>query len=74
MNTLKLTTHRIVEHTTTIGCFDMINLLRQVGHDIPDNAVVVVQIPGDGDYSNMDLEIDGETSPIKIKYKTTEQE
>lgn len=49
----------------------LLALLRQAGHDVPDNAGIFVRVPGGGDWSNEQLDIDD--APIQIYYGTTEQ-
>lgn len=48
----------------------LIALLRQCGHEVPDNAGIYVQVPGGGDWCNERLDIDD--APIQIYYGTTE--
>lgn len=48
----------------------LIALLRQAGHDVPDNAGIFVNVPGGGDWSHEQLDIDD--APIQLYYATTE--
>ncbi len=50
----------------------IIELLRQAGHDIADDAEVVFQVPGGGDYSNCEVDVDGD-SPIAVRWTVTEE-
>jgi hypothetical protein len=40
---------------------------------IPDNAEVIVYVPGGGDWSHMDLEIDSDC-PLIIRWQTEKEE
>ncbi len=48
----------------------LLALLRQAGHEVPDNAGIYVRVPGGGDWSNEQLDIDD--APIQIYYGTIE--
>lgn len=52
---------------------DVIDALRKVGYNVPDNAVVKFHVPGGGDWSNMDLDI-CEDTPLLISWTDTEYE
>lgn len=49
---------------------DIIRMLR-TRFTIPDNAKVFIHVPGGGDYSNMDLDVDEET-PLQVSWETPE--
>lgn len=46
----------------------LLRILKDIGYTIPDYATVTVHVPGGGDWSNTDLDIEEQT-PIKIAWK-----
>lgn len=46
---------------------NLYQLLLDAGYDIPDNYEMIIRVPGGGDWSNMDLDID-KTNPIKVSW------
>lgn len=65
---VKTTTTTIQVHTASLNHESVIEYLRSKGCDVPDNADVLVRVPGGGDWSNMDLEI-GRDTPIFVTWK-----
>jgi len=43
--------------------------LNAAGANIPPGADITVRIPGGGDYSNMDLELDNQNVVLDIRWK-----
>lgn len=46
----------------------VIDMLRNAGLTLPDNADVCVMVPGGGDWSNMRLDI-GVDAPLTVRYE-----
>lgn len=61
------------DHTVQLSGKDIIYLLRQelkaqgVQHQPPDDAEVEFSVPGGGDYSNCNLDID-EDQPVTVRW------
>jgi hypothetical protein len=49
----------------------LVTLLRHTGIEVPSNAKISVHVPGGGDWSHTNLEIDNE-SPVNITWETDE--
>jgi hypothetical protein len=58
-------------HTLTITREKLVGLLATAGVEVPKDADIFVEVPGGGDWSHMDLDID--QSPINIRFTTTEE-
>jgi hypothetical protein len=58
------------KHHAELTRHKLIALLRQAGHNVPDNAGIFVRVPGGGDWSNCPLDIDD--CPIQLHYTTVE--
>jgi hypothetical protein len=55
------------EHRVELTGKHLRDLLRASGLDIPTDAVVIVHVPGGGDWSNTDLEVSPGT-PIVVRW------
>lgn len=66
INTVVETTSR---HRVTVSGQEIVRLLKDSGVEIDDNATVTVQVPGGGDWSNMALDLDTETT-VRIEWTT----
>lgn len=70
-----LSTTRTIKTNNTLQVTntDLIAALNRANPDlkIPDGARVYVSIPGGGDYSSMNLDIDGDC-PITVSWETVE--
>ena len=44
-----------------------LELLEAAGYDIPENASICMVVPGGGDWSGLDLDVDDD-NPIHIRY------
>lgn len=42
--------------------------IRQSGIEVPDDAEVTFRVPGGGDYSNMDVELDNSSTFVSVRY------
>ncbi len=51
----------------------LVRMLREQGHDIPDNATVTFTTPGGGDWSNTDIDIDDD-HPVIVEWITRDVE
>lgn len=63
--TIKTKYHVTVTHD------DIVEYLKSKGHDVPGDCVVTFKVPGGGDWSHMDVDIDDE-NPVKARWETTE--
>lgn len=61
------TTSCVVE----IGRKEILEILRRNYHEIPDNALIYIMVPGGGDWSNTRLDI-GVDVDLKVAWTTTE--
>ncbi len=68
--TVTTTTQR---HEISLSNVDIVRLLQANGHDVPDDASIVVHIPGGGDWSHTDLPI-GDDSNVIVAWVTEETE
>lgn len=59
------------EHHGEITAAGIIDLLRAAGHQVPDNALFYFSVPGGGDWSNTDIEIDTR-HPVRFRWSTVE--
>jgi hypothetical protein len=65
--TTKITTTVTKVHNCSLGKAEILQLLsQQLGKTIPSNATVNVRVPGGGDWSDMDLDI--EESPVQVSW------
>jgi hypothetical protein len=57
-----------------LNAVDVIELVRKAGHTVPASAAVRIYfaVPGGGDWSNTDIDID-DRNPVRIEWKTTEE-
>lgn len=46
----------------------LIRAIREAGIDVPDNAQVTFQVPGGGDYSNCEVDLDDEEQVVSVRY------
>lgn len=67
----EITTKKTVEtrHYLELDRPKLLAILRQCGHEVPDNAGIFVKVPGGGDWSNEQLDIDD--APIQIYFSNT---
>lgn len=68
-------TKRVVKtesHELELNRDDMLELLRKAGHEIPEHAALQVYfaVPGGGDWSNTDVDIDSK-NPIRVQWQIT---
>lgn len=64
--TSEVTTKRILK----MDRGDLIQTLINIGYDVPRNAEVFIHVPGGGDWSNMNLDVDSD-SPLTITWTET---
>ncbi len=57
-----------IEFTRT----EILDALKRV-RDIPPDATVHVHVPGGGDFSNMDLDLDDNETPLVVTFTTREE-
>jgi hypothetical protein len=67
---VKKTITTTTEHELALNNKDILEALHQMGYVIPDGAVASFFVPGGGDSSNMEIEIDDE-NPISINWTVT---
>lgn len=67
--TKRTTTIQEVEHRLSRD--DIITLLRNAGYTIPDGTTIFVRVPGGGDWSNTDLDIE-EDCPLIARFSSTD--
>lgn len=69
------------EHTKTVVTrrthmeferHDLLKALRALGYQIPDDADMFVQVPGGGDWSNTNLDIERDTN-LHVRWTTVEE-
>lgn len=70
----KIKTRREVRTTNflSVGKKDFLNALGNCGTIIPEGATVFVRVPGGGDWSNENLEIDDDDCSIHVQWEETE--
>lgn len=75
--------HKSIKRTTTtsgsieLNAADIAELLRKAGVEIPASAVtsgmrVYFAVPGGGNWSNTDVDID-DKNPVRVEWQTTEE-
>lgn len=68
-HTIKTTVKTTSQHEIRVSRHQLVQMLQRDGLDVvPDDAAVTVRVPGGGDYSNTDLDIDQDTD-IKITWQ-----
>jgi len=70
MSAFTVTTKNITEHKAVLDRQKFIQLLREAGHNVPDDAKIMMEVPLGGDYSGMTLDIND--MPINVEYTTIE--
>lgn len=53
----------------TVSRSTLIAAIRDAGIDVPPNAEVTFRVPGGGDYSSTDVELDDKEQVISVRYK-----
>ena len=69
---LKTTRHAttIIKHTVGLDGKSILAMLcAELGIEIPVGATITFAVPGGGDYSNMDLDVDAD-SPVIVQWST----
>jgi len=68
---VKKTATTVTTNVAEINRMQLILMLRSQGHPVPDDADIYVRIPGGGDWSNTNLDIDADSN-LFVTWKTTE--
>jgi len=58
-----------IRHRLVLGRDEIIEFLRNKGRDVPTSADIFVRVPGGGDWSNTNLDLDQDTS-VFVTWKT----
>jgi hypothetical protein len=69
----KVSTKKEKTQTLELGRAEILNLLWGQGHSIPANAEIFITVPSGGDWSGMDVDIDGDTSAVKVQVRWVEK-
>jgi len=69
-NEIRKTSTTKTNHTLEINRGKLLAILRKAGYEVPTTADAHMRIPGGGDWSNTDLDLDAD-SPLFITWETT---
>lgn len=72
-NETRKTKTTVETHRMTLDRGDLVKFLQHAGYEVPSDASCHVSIPGGGDWSNIDLEINADV-PLVVSWEITKTE
>lgn len=70
---IEVTKHIKTKYYVTVSNDDIVEYLKLKGHDVPGDCKVSFRVPGGGDWSGMDVDIDDDT-PVQAHWEVSESE